>query len=91
MQDAAEGNADRATAGRRKSAAHAQAEAEHAPLTKLTSAFAAYTEAMATRVAAEEAAEKAAAAEDAAEAALQAELSKLLPAQEAGPPGVVKR
>ena len=90
---------DAAELDRRKAAARAQAEAEHAPLSKLDKAFSSYTAAVAARVAAEDAAEKAiaaaTAAEDAAEAELQAAMKALLPSSsassgEAGPSGVVK-
>ena len=86
---------DDAELDRRKAAARAQAESEHAPLSKLDAAFSAYTAAVAARVAAEDEAEKAiaaaTAAEDAAAAALQAAVKTLLPsASEAGPSGVVK-
>ncbi len=81
---------------RRKVAARAKAEAEHAPLCTLNAAFAWYSEAVAARVRAEEEAEKAAAtvaaaeaAEAAAEAAVQAAVADLLP-QEAGPSRVAK-
>ena len=86
---------DEAELRRRKAAARAQAESEHAPLSKLDAAFSAYTAAVAARVAAEDEAEKAIAAaiasEDAAAAELQAAVKTLLPsASEAGPSGVVK-
>jgi hypothetical protein len=76
---------------KQRAAAVAQAESEHAPLSKLDAAFSAYTAAVAARVAAEDEAEKAMAAEDVAAAALQAAVKTLLPsASEAGPSGVVK-
>ena len=82
---------DAAELDRRKTAAVAKAESEHAPLSKLDAAFSAYTAAVAARVAAEDEAEKAMAAEDAAAAALQSAVKTLLPsASEAGPSGVVK-
>ena len=86
---------DAAELERRKAVARAQAESEHAPLSKLDAAFSAYAAAVAARVAAEDEAEKAiaaaTAAEDAAAAELQAAVRTLLPsASEAGPSGVVK-
>jgi hypothetical protein len=84
---------DEAELGRRKAAARAKAESEHAPLSTLDAAYTKYTAAVAARVAAEDEAEKAMAAEDAAEAELQAAVKALLPSSssgEAGPSGVVK-
>ena len=88
---------DEAELGRRKAAARAKAESEHAPLSKLDAAFSAYTAAVpvAARVAAEDEAEKAIAAAtaavDVAASELQAAVKTLLPsASEAGPSGVVK-
>ena len=78
---------------RRKTAAVAKAESEHAPLSTLDAAYSKYTAAVAARVAAEDEAEKATAAEDAAMAQLQAAVKALVPSSssgEAGPSGVVK-
>ena len=88
---------DEVELGRRKAAARAKAEAEHAPLSALDAAYGKYTAAVAARVATEDEAEKAIAAamgaEDAAEAELQAAVKALLPSSssgQAGPSGVVK-
>ena len=84
---------DEAELGRRKAAARAKAESEHAPLSTLDAAYSKYTAAVAARVAAKDEAEKAMAAEDAAEAELQAAVKSLLSSSsssEAGPSGVVK-
>jgi hypothetical protein len=86
-----DGKMDGPTLETHRAAAREQAEGEHAPLAQLERTYAAYSGAMARRVAAEEEVEKAMAQEDAAEAALQAAMQALLPIEGgAGPSGVVK-
>ena len=74
---------DAAELDRRKAAAREKATAEHAPLTELERASAAYTRAVSARTKAEAALSTSEAAEDAAEAKLEAVLRGL----ERGQPG----
>ena len=74
---------DEATLKQRKAEARATATAEHAPLTELERASAAYTQAVSARTKAEVALSTSEAAEDAAEAKLEAVLRGL----ERGQPG----
>ena len=74
---------DEATLKQRKAEARAKASAEHAPLTELERASAAYTQAVSARTKAEAALSTSEAAEDAAEAKLEAVLRGL----ERGQPG----
>ena len=77
------GRIDAAEFDRRKAEARAKATAEHAPLTELERASAAYTQAVSARTRAEAALSTSEAAEDAAEAKLEAVLRGL----ERGQPG----
>ena len=74
---------DEATLKQRKAEVRAKASAEHAPLTELERASAAYTQAVSARTKAEAALSASEAAEDAAEAKLEAVLRGL----ERGQPG----
>jgi hypothetical protein len=78
---------DEATLKQRKAEARAKATAEHAPLTELERASAAYTQAVCARTKAEAALSTSEAAEDAAEAKLEAVLRGLERGQ-AGSSGV---
>ena len=78
---------DAAELDRRKAAARVKATAEHAPLTELERASAAYTQAISARTKAEAALSTSEAAEDAAEAKLEAVLRGLERGQP-GPSGV---